>query len=940
VDLGSRGDLLRNRDGLALALPALQYGIKYDSAPPKLLSQAFTVKDTSVTLQLEFSEDVHSLGKVRLAVVNPITGSIDQVAEIQPSSTPTAGLEAFDSSTVLFNFTDLISGLTVLPGSSYRLLFDPDTGLQDSFGNVATVSTDITIPYPQTPEFQLAKSQAVSSRVLPYSFYFSLVDAHGKESTATLLPFGQPLSGVTFAADQITTSRVITPVASGQDLQLQLWLYGEDRNKLGLIDFELVIPSNEIWFNTDQLNAIAGLHVLEYTGDLGNGRDGLLRLRLDSSYFATTDDNGRRLVSLPFLTLPVGSGEFQPDTSPAIVLRRVVSVLTGESLDPSQTSLPQLLLTKHNSLTNQQAALLIHDPTINEGATLSIHVATNLAPNSTLYWRLSGAGISEDDFIDGALDGSGKVNADGKITISIDVANDLATERDEVLQIQLYSDLEHTSPFGQAAEVTIRSKDLRVGNGSYNPKLFRLFKVDFQTLSPKFGAVIGGRVSDYHLNAEAVQFTAQLSKSASKTLNTSLDLNVVGGSLDLVDDQGVRRANRRLAYFSIDSTDPNVVSTLTYNPLKRAGARFYDRDGDGVAEFLSLALVDGGYGDKDHKENGSILDPSTAATVDINPILSLANANTLTVSDPVNAKAPASLVLKASLLSRASTSNHVGYVVLEASELAFADDLLSNWTTVTTRAQTLFSTLERQDVTLNDATSFEREILLVNGQSVRFFEVSDATLDEITGPNDSRFQFLSVGNPSAQLFAVTSLSGVQFNLSLLSSDQGLNALIAQEQGSASLLDFSSFKPTEKVTGSLVLSREATYDSVTGFYRTVDTFGSVLDANGELLTPGVASVAEYMNAALRIENLVSELSGLAVANGQTSSRAIEVSESTYLAPFARVNGDTFFAFGDANIDRLNHFRVLGNNMFGLEDLRGGGDRDFDDLVFGFSFSSVQ
>jgi hypothetical protein len=147
VDLGSRGDLLRNRDGLALALPALQYGIKYDSAPPKLLSQAFTVKDTSVTLQLEFSEDVHSLGKVRLAVVNPITGSIDQVAEIQPSSTPTAGLEAFDSSTVLFNFTDLISGLTVLPGSSYRLLFDPDTGLQDSFGNVATVSTDITIPY-------------------------------------------------------------------------------------------------------------------------------------------------------------------------------------------------------------------------------------------------------------------------------------------------------------------------------------------------------------------------------------------------------------------------------------------------------------------------------------------------------------------------------------------------------------------------------------------------------------------------------------------------------------------------------------------------------------------------------------------------------------------------------------------------------------------------
>ena len=940
VDLGARGDLLRNRDGLALALPALQYGIKYDSAPPKLLSQAFTVKDASVTLQLEFSEDVHSLGWVRLAVVNPITGAIDQVAEIQPSSTPTAGLDPLNSSTVLFNFTDLIAGLTVLPGSSYRLLFDSDTGLRDSSGNVASVSTDITIPYPQTPEFQLAKSQAVSSRVLPYSFYFSLVDAQDKESTATLLPFAQPLSGITFAADQITTSRVINPVASGQDLQLQLWLYGQDRNKLGLIDLELVFPSNEVWFDTDQLNAIAGLHVLEYTGDLGTGRDGLLRLRLDPSFSATTDDGGRRLVSLPFLTLPVGSGEFQPDTSPPIVLRRVGSVLTGESLDPSQTSLPQLLLTKHNSLTNQQAALLIHDPMINEGATLSIHVATSLAPNSTLYWRFSGNGISADDFIDGALDGSGKVNTDGKITIAIDVANDLAAERDEVLHIQLYSDSALTIPFGQAAEVTIRSRDLRVGNGSFDPKLFKLTKVDFQSLLPKLGAVIGGRSSDYHLNAEAVQFTAQLSKSATKSLNTALDLSVVGGSLDLVDDQGVRRANRRLAYFSIDSADPNVVSTLTYNPLKRAGARFYDRDGDGVAEFLSLALVDGGYGDKDHKVNGSILDPSTAATVDINPILSRANANTLTVSDPGNANAPASLVLRASLSGRPSTSNQIGYVVLEASELAIADSLLSNWTTVTTRAQTLFSTLEREDVTLNDFTSFDREILLVNGQSVRFFEVSDGTLDEITGPNDSRFQFLSMGIPSAQALAVTSLSGVQFNLSLLSSDQGLNALVAQEQGSASLLDFSSFKSTEKVTGTLVLAREASYDSITGFYRTVDTLGSVLDANGDLLTPGVASVAEYMNAALRIENLVSELSGIAVANGQTSSRVVEVSESTYLAPFARVNGDTFFAFGDANIDRFNHFRVLGNNIFGLEDLSGGGDRDFDDLVFGFSFSRVQ
>jgi len=53
----------------------------------------------------------------------------------------------------------------------------------------------------------------------------------------------------------------------------------------------------------------------------------------------------------------------------------------------------------------------------------------------------------------------------------------------------------------------------------------------------------------------------------------------------------------------------------------------------------------------------------------------------------------------------------------------------------------------------------------------------------------------------------------------------------------------------------------------------------------------------------------------------------------------VNGDSFFAFGAANSDNISHFRILGNNMFGLEDLRGGGDRDFNDVILGFSFSAV-
>jgi hypothetical protein len=85
--------------------------------------------------------------------------------------------------------------------------------------------------------------------------------------------------------------------------------------------------------------------------------------------------------------------------------------------------------------------------------------------------------------------------------------------------------------------------------------------------------------------------------------------------------------------------------------------------------------------------------------------------------------------------------------------------------------------------------------------------------------------------------------------------------------------------------------------------------------------------------------VDELTGLRIDNRQASSREIVVKESTYIAPYAISNGNTFFAFAGANSDNFAHFRVLGNNLFGYEDLPGGGDRDFDDGVIGFNFSKL-
>ena len=53
-------------------------------------------------------------------------------------------------------------------------------------------------------------------------------------------------------------------------------------------------------------------------------------------------------------------------------------------------------------------------------------------------------------------------------------------------------------------------------------------------------------------------------------------------------------------------SDSGEISTLHYDPIKNAGAKFFDTSGDGIADSVHLELVDGGYGDKDGIVNGVI----------------------------------------------------------------------------------------------------------------------------------------------------------------------------------------------------------------------------------------------------------------------------------------------------------------------------------------------
>jgi hypothetical protein len=439
-------------------------------------------------------------------------------------------------------------------------------------------------------------------------------------------------------------------------------------------------------------------------------------------------------------------------------------------------------------------------------------------------------------------------------------------------------------------------------------------------------------------NKSGLDFQLTVDQGASASLNALLDLVAADLLPQLTDPAGARRADRKLLYYAVNPTTGGAISPLTYDPITGAGARFYDLDNNGTPDFFALSLIDGGYGDKDGLVNGTIDDPSVAGFADLTNLrFSNADSGIVTIGDPTNA-APASVNLRATLSGRPSSSNQIGYVVLNSSEVADSASLLADLTWLRGRSRTLFSSLENNDVTLPAGSPFDRDLQLINGQSIRFFEVQDASLDQLTSLTDSRFRLFTSGDFANGQVAFSSTSGVRFSLNLLPSDPGLNALISQAQGQAPVLDLSAFSTAQSLSGTVAFGREADFNSNAGFYRTLDASGTVLAADSiTRLRPGDSG---YTAAALRTDNLIGQLGNLSVADNQTATRSFSgVTGGTFLAPFAQVNGNTFFAFGGANTDGLSHFRSLGNNFFGLEDVVGGGDKDYDDLVIKFNFSSV-
>ena len=76
-------------------------------------------------------------------------------------------------------------------------------------------------------------------------------------------------------------------------------------------------------------------------------------------------------------------------------------------------------------------------------------------------------------------------------------------------------------------------------------------------------------------------------------------------------------------------------------------------------------------------------------------------------------------------------------------------------------------------------------------------------------------------------------------------------------------------------------------------------------------------------------------GLQVNGGATGTNTFNLNGSGYTnGDVVNVNANPHgnnFTYLEANSDGVDHIRLLGNNIFGFEDLPSGGDRDFNDII---------
>jgi 2',3'-cyclic-nucleotide 2'-phosphodiesterase (5'-nucleotidase family) len=236
-----------------------------------------------------------------------------------------------------------------------------------------------------------------------------------------------------------------------------------------------------------------------------------------------------------------------------------------------------------------------------------------------------------------------------------------------------------------------------------------------------------------------------------------------------------------------------------------------------------------------------------------------------------------------------------------------------------------------------------------NSSRLVFYLVQNSTTDAVLAGKQANV-FFSTANTAAQ---VNDLAGsYEIAWREQQNNQAFNNLVVaverttqteilgtrlQGQEQKELIDLRGLTG-QQIGAEFIVNREAAFNNTVGFYRVVDANGGI-DINGDGTADVLPGQDGYAQAAVR-----GRVPGidLAVANQGTARFTGQLAGGGIYAPFIISNGtinqvlngqtnQVYFPFLGANPNQIDHIRLLGDNIFGFEDLPGGGDLDYNDVI---------
>jgi hypothetical protein len=208
---------------------------------------------------------------------------------------------------------------------------------------------------------------------------------------------------------------------------------------------------------------------------------------------------------------------------------------------------------------------------------------------------------------------------------------------------------------------------------------------------------------------------------------------------------------------------------------------------------------------------------------------------------------------------------------------------------------------------------------------------------------------LEIRNEKQSAFSLSSGS-IRIDATVVATSAAAPLTTSVEVGGESMLGLalpsmapSSTGPARKVSVSIDLFREASFNSTIGFYLADSVTGAVVDGRtGSFITGSPFDDQRNPSSDYLMKAAANSVWNGSVGNGRTTTvtQTFDVHASLdldnlVLLPFIDVNApggrNTFIAGSSGNRDRISHVTLLSKNVFGFEDQLRGGDFDYDDMV---------